>query len=229
MARTDRDRSPCGWRGTRAAPPSTARARPDWRERGRWRRALRSRAQACSTRAFASVTLKPSTSKNTTAASGLRTSAGNDTSVLLMSPTTAVPDAADSAMASSMASRMSGAVGAALPPCSHDRTDPGEKLRRRRHLVAQVRQLEMRMRVDQPRQHGDLTEVDFPGFGVRRRAPRHGAIRAIGHDAAPVGDNPAVADRRFGDRQDPGGVIANQLRLNGSRKARCLPDRLRAG
>ena len=55
------------------------------------------------------------------------------------------------------------------------------------------------------------------------RTPRYRAVRAIGHDAVPVGDNPAVTNRRFRDRQNPGGVVSNHSWRS------CLPDRLRAG
>jgi len=104
-----------------------------------------------------------------------------------------------------------GGRGRPLPPRRHDRTDPDGKFRRRRHLAAQVRQFEVRVRVDQPRKQGNVAEVHFARFRVGRRAPSHGAVCAIRHDAAPVGDDPAVTDRRIHDRQNPGGVVADQF------------------
>ena len=46
------------------------------------------------------------------------------------------------------------------------------KRRRRRNALVQVRQLEMRVRVDERRQDGDMPEIDRLGNGARRRSPR---------------------------------------------------------
>jgi len=66
---------------------------------------------ASSTNARGSAALNRISSKNTTPASVLRASRSNVTSVLLMSPTIAVPHASDSSIARSIASRISGAFG----------------------------------------------------------------------------------------------------------------------
>ena len=84
-----------------------------------------------------------------------------------------------------------------------------DELGGRRHLVAQVRQLEVRVRVDQAGQERDLAEID----DVARRRPDAAPGRAERDDAAAVDRDPAVADRRLGDRQHPGGVIADHRKM----------------
>ena len=79
-----------------------------------------------------------------------------------------------------------------------------------------MRQLEVRVRVDEAGEKGDLAKLDVAGAVVGRFAT------AAGRDASIVDRDPSVAHRRLHDRHDPGGVIANQARDD-------LPVRLRAG
>ena len=71
-----------------------------------------------------------------------------------------------------------------LPPRGHHAADPGHELGRRRHLVAQVGQLEVRVRVDEAGQHGDLAEVDFrrAACDADARARPYAAARRCGRD-----------------------------------------------
>ena len=71
--------------------------------------------------------------------------------------------------------------------------------------------------------------------GITATSPSSTTSRAVGQhalprraerdDAAAIDGEPAVADRRLADRQNPGRVIADQLGMTRS----CLPARLRAG
>ena len=80
------------------------------------------------------------------------------------------------------------------------------------------------MRVDEPRQDGDAAEIDRP-HAVPRVGPDARALGAVRDDAAAVDRDPAVANRRAADRQDPGRVVSNQWEMTRS----CFPARLRAG
>ena len=79
---------------------------------------------------------------------------------------------------------------------------PSGERRGRRHLIAKVRQLEMRVRVDQAWHDSHVTQFDA-GRRVVRGAPSER------DDAAVVYGEPAVADWLVLDRNEPGGVVAN--------------------
>ena len=63
------------------------------------------------------------------------------------------------------------------PACRHDRANPGDEFRGRRHRVAQVRQLEMGVCVDQTRQQRDRSEI---AFGRRHRTESAARSRRCG-------------------------------------------------
>ena len=161
----------------------------------------------------------------------LRDSGPKVTSVLLMSPRTAVPAAAASSIARSTASRISGVGIGALPPSGKHAANPGCKGRSRRDLVAQIRQLEVRVRVDQPGHDGHIAAAKID-VALARLPARPDPRRPIDGDAAAIDRHPPVTNRRLADRQDPRGVITNHpLRNDASFRfpAGASPAVLRAG
>ena len=83
-----------------------------------------------------------------------------------------------------------------LAPRRHDAADPGHELATRRHLSAQIRQLEVRVRVDQAGQHRDVAEVDdlravggtrFPRAERRRRGRASTATQPSRIGGSPIG------------------------------------------
>ena len=105
-----------------------------------------------------------------------------------------------------------------LPPLRDDLTRPRGERRGRRDLIAQVRELEVGVRVDEARHDGDVAELDARRRIVGRTTPE-------GDDAPAIDGDPAVLDRFAFDGNDPRGVVADQLGMIRS----CLPARLRAG
>ena len=90
-----------------------------------------------------------------------------------------------------------------LPPRRHHPADPGNELGCRRHFIAQIRQFEVRVGVDETRQQRDAAKIDF-GLAAVGRSP------ADCDDTTPIDGDPPVANRRLGDGQNPGGVVPNQ-------------------
>ena len=144
-----------------------------------------------------------------------------------MSPTTAVPQRDRLARSPpSIASRISAAArirtARAAPPSR--RGSRSTNSRRRRHLVAQVRQLEVGVRVDQAGQDRDVAEIDVgaPRSRGRRSAPA-GRRRRCGRRST------ATQPSRIGGSaigSTHGGVIADQLRDDAELLCRrgCAPD-----
>ena len=142
------------------------------------------------------------------------------TSVLLMSPTIAVPQAnrfADGAI-DRLPDLWRIRIGP-LSPRGHQSANPFDERGRRRHLVAQIRELEMGVRVDETRHHRHVSQLDVAGAVGGRRA------MAERDDAAAIDGEPAVARRRLADGQHPGRVVADQWGMTRSR----LPAWLLAG
>ena len=104
-----------------------------------------------------------------------------------MSPTIAVPHATHSRSAASIGVEdlLAARIGA-LAPRLHHAADPGHELRGRRHLVAQIRQLEMRVRVDEAGHHRDITEIDRPPppCATRLRARRSAPLPTVDERAS---------------------------------------------
>jgi len=75
----------------------------------------------------------------------------------------------------------------------------------------------VRVCVDETRHHRHATEIDVVLADAGWRAASHRG------DASAIDGDPSIADRRFADGQDPGGVIADY------RVLASLPARLRAG
>ena len=94
-------------------------------------------------------------------------------------------------------------------PGVHDLPNPGNEIGRRRHLVPEIRQLEMGVGIHQARHDGRVAKVDLGP--ARRLVPAvHRAGTPEGHDPAPIRGDPSIADGRLGDRQHPGGAVSDQ-------------------
>src|SRR5262249_44019470 len=94
--------------------------------------------------------------------------------------------------------------------------NPRHERRGRGHLIAEVRELQMRVRVDEAGQDHHVPEIQIAPPTPRPRPPER-------DDAAAVDRHPPVSNGRPADRKHPGGAVANQS----SRSV--LPLRLRAG
>ena len=105
-----------------------------------------------------------------------------------------------------------------LAPRRDDLANPADEIGGRRHLVAKVRQLEVRVRVDQPRKDGHVAEFDL-ALRVARTGP------AERNDPPAIDRHPAVPDGRLADRHEPPRTVADQWEMTRRR----LPDWLRAG
>jgi hypothetical protein len=91
-------------------------------------------------------------------------------------------------------------VGALVPAASSDEQlpDPVDEGCRGWNAAAQPRQFQMRMRIHQGREHGDVAEIpDPPG----RRVPQVGTNR---RDAAAFNRTPPALNRWSRNRADPG-------------------------
>src|SRR5262249_28463485 len=108
-------------------------------------------------------------------------------------------------------------------PRGQNAPDPRDERRPGWNTAAQMRELEVRVRVDEPWENRHLAEVDVAASsGLPIVALRPGP--EAGH-AFVVDRDPPVTNRRLADGQHPRGVITDQFGMTRS----CLPARLRAG